>query len=107
KPAVAASLTRFAPLPLRVGHRGPREAIFPGLEFLDGDDVSSSIRDDRNPATHIRRVPDPYKITTPLMAHTQDGATVALLWDNHQEWGGPGYPAALFDSPNRAEGGAN
>ena len=106
KPSAAAGLTRFAPLPLRVGYKGGREAIFPGLEYLEGDEASSSTRDDQTPA-HVRRVPDPYKITVPLMAHTQSRATVALLWDNQQDWGGPGYPAALFDSPNRSEGDEN
>lgn len=106
KPSAAVRLGRFSAMPLRVGAAGPREAIFPGLEYLEGDEVSTGAVDDHTPA-HTRLVPDPYHVTIPLMSLSQTGATTALLWDNHQAWGGVGYPAALFDSPNRSEGQDN
>jgi hypothetical protein len=54
-------------------------ALFPGLEFLEGDEVSSSERDARGPLADRRR-PDRSKITVPLMAFEAEGALVALLW---------------------------
>ena len=42
-------------------------ALFPGLEFLEGDEPSSSSRDVA-PPNNNRLVPHPYKITIPLMA---------------------------------------
>lgn len=50
---------------------GPRSmALFPGLEFLEGDERSSS----------DRRRPESWKVTVPLMAYEVDGHLVALLW---------------------------
>jgi hypothetical protein len=54
-------------------------ALFPGLEFLEGDEVSSSERDAHGPLAERRR-PDRSKITVPLMAFEAEGALVALLW---------------------------
>jgi hypothetical protein len=54
-------------------------ALFPGLEFLEGDEVSSSDRDARGPLADRRR-PDRSKITVPLMAFEVEGTLVALLW---------------------------
>lgn len=93
QPSAPAGLTRLAPLPLRVGREGPREAIFPGLAYLEEGEGSGTA-----PASKPL-VPDPYKITIPAMAFAQYGTTVGMLWDNTLPWGGPGYPAALFDSP--------
>jgi hypothetical protein len=51
--------------------RGRRAlALFPGLEFLEGGERSSS----------DRRRPEPWKVTVPLMAFEVDGHLVALLW---------------------------
>jgi hypothetical protein len=59
---------------------GPKTmALFPGLEFLEGDEVSSSDRDVKGPSADRRR-PERWKITVPLMAFEVDGALVALLW---------------------------
>jgi len=54
-------------------------ALFPGLEFLEGAEVSSSDRDVRGPMADRRR-PDPSTVTVPLMAVEVDGALIALMW---------------------------
>lgn len=43
-------------------------ALFPGLEFLEGDQRSSNHR------------PQPWKVTVPLMAYEVDHTLVALMW---------------------------
>jgi hypothetical protein len=54
-------------------------ALFPGLEFLEEDEPSSSDRDAHGPLADRRR-PDPAKITVPLAAFEVNGSLVALLW---------------------------
>src|SRR6187455_3096504 len=54
-------------------------ALFPGLEYLEGPEPSSSDRDAKGPLADRRR-PDPAKVTVPLMAYEVDGALVALMW---------------------------
>src|SRR6185295_133728 len=54
-------------------------ALFPGLEFLESDERSSSDRDARGPLADRRR-PDMAKVTVPLMAYEADGVLVALMW---------------------------
>ena len=79
-------------------------AIFPGLEYLEGDEWSSSERD-LAPPLNDRRVPEAYKITTPLMAVQGNDTLAALLWDEKQEWAsGEKHPAAHFDVPNLDSG---
>lgn len=56
-----------------------RLALFPGLEFLEGEEKSSSDRDARGPLADRRR-PDAAKVTVPLMAYEADGVLVALMW---------------------------
>ncbi len=74
-------------------------AIFPGLEYLEGNEDSSSERDLQYPLSD-RRVPAHYKIATPLMATQAEDALVALLWDANQEWApGQKHPAARFNAP--------
>lgn len=81
--------------------------LFPGLEFLKGNERSSSTRD-ANPPASDRWAPHPYKITIPLMAISSPDCTVALLWDENQKWNGEDiFPSALFASPNFLEGGNN
>jgi hypothetical protein len=72
------------------------QAIFAGVEYLD-DEPSSSTADLEDPAA-LRRVPDPVKITFPLMAVQHSGRYVGLIWHP-----GP-HIAALFDSPDRLFG---
>lgn len=69
-------------------------ALFAGLEYLDGNEPSSSEADIRGPGSH-RRTPDTAKITFPLMAVTQSANYLGLIWDKPQEF------TALFDSPDR------
>lgn len=79
-------------------------AVFPGLEYLEGPEESSSERDLRYPLSD-RRVPAAYKIATPLMAVQAQGSLTALLWDMKQEWGaGEIYPAARFLAPKLNSG---
>ncbi len=54
-------------------------ALFPGLEFLEGDEASSSDRDAKGPLADRRR-PEPWKVTVPLMAYEVDGVLVSLMW---------------------------
>jgi len=53
--------------------------LFPGLDFIEGKEYSSSDRDARGPLADRRR-PDPSKVTVPLMAVEVDGVLIALLW---------------------------
>jgi hypothetical protein len=87
--------------------REKRYALFPGLEFLQGDERSSSTRD-VNPPDSDRWAPHPYKITIPLQAISSPTCTISLLWDENQKWNGSDvFPSALFASPNFLEGGDN
>lgn len=75
------------------------EAIFPGLEWLVGDEVSSGTLDiaEHHP-DRLRYVVHPQMVTIPAIGiHSQQG-TVGLLWDNRPR---PDRPAVVFDSPNR------
>lgn len=84
-----------------------RSAVFPGLEFLTSEEVSS---DDRGVGwgLHERWVPHPYKVTVPVMAVAGEGAVVGLMWDPLQKWDGVHQvPAARFASPNRPQRQAN
>ena len=78
-----------------LGTFGERKAqgLFAGLEYLD-DEPSSSEADITTPE-HVRRVPDPVKITFPVMALAQDGRYVGLIWEPSE------MVAAVFDSPDR------
>ncbi len=80
-------------------------AIFPGLEYLEGDEASSSTRD-LAPPLNLRVVPHKFKITAPMMmVETRPGGPVmALVWDPRQKWH-PDHvaPAACFASPNFVE----
>ncbi len=74
-------------------------AIFPGLEYLEGHEPSSSTRDLAYPLS-VRRVPAAHKIATPLTAVQARGGLVALMWDANQEWApGEQHPAARFLAP--------
>jgi hypothetical protein len=72
---------------------GKGQGLFAGLEYL-ADEPSSSEADIIGPAAN-RRVPDPLKITFPLMAIQAGGLYVALTWEPQPDFG------ALFDSPDR------
>jgi len=75
-------------------------ALFPGLEYLEGRECSSSGRDN-GPRFSNRYAPHPYKITIPLMAIEADNCLVGLMWDVLQKWDGERVTlSARFASPN-------
>ncbi len=79
------------------------KALFPGLEFLLGDEPSSDTRF-AAPKYANRAVPHAYRITVPMMAVSHAGQAVGLIWDPNQDWGRAWrHPAALFSSPNRLQ----
>ncbi len=81
------------------------QAFFPGLEYLEGDEASSSTRD-LAPPLNERVVPHPYKVTVPLlMVQTKEGGpALALAWNPTQRWDGERtMPSACFASPNFVE----
>ncbi len=77
---------------------GPRktQGLLAGLEYL-ADEPSSSEADITTPE-HVRRVPDPVKITFPLMAIAQEGRYVGLIWEPSD------LVAPVFDSPDTIYG---
>lgn len=87
-------LTLFAGL----GTFGERktQGLFAGLEYLD--DEPSSSEADITTAEHIRRAPDPMKVTFPLMAIAHDGRYVGLMWEPSSAI------EPVFDSPDRVYG---
>jgi hypothetical protein len=81
-------------------------AIFPGLEYLDGDERSSSERDLAPPLSE-RWVPHKFKVTVPMMlVETRAGGPVlGVAWwtGNYRDEGGPlppSPPGACFASPD-------
>jgi len=69
------------------------QGLFAGLEYLD--DEPSSSEADITTREHVRRVPDPIKITFPLMAVSHGGRYIGLIWEPS------GFVAPTFDSPDR------
>ncbi len=84
-----------------------QEGLFPGLEYLEQGERSSS-QLDYHTAEYLRTVPHPKKITLPLMALTHGDRLFMLHWDDPQPNGdGLCAPAAGFASPNFVDGQAN
>jgi len=69
------------------------QGLFAGVEYLC-DEPSSSDADIATPE-HIRCVPDPVKITFPLMAIAHNGNYIGVIWEPSD------MVAATFDSPDR------
>ncbi len=69
------------------------QGLFAGVEYLC--DEPSSSEADITTAEHIRRIPDPVKITFPLMAIAHDGNYIGVIWEPSE------MMAATFDSPDR------
>ncbi|MBN1342130.1 MAG: hypothetical protein JXQ73_05595 [Phycisphaerae bacterium] len=97
-------LRRFCPVSLRVADGLPTKdrgmALFPGLEYLDHGEPSSSTRDAAPPINN-RLMPDPLKVTVPMMMVSSQVGMVILMWDPNQKWNGIDYgPCAAFASPN-------
>ncbi len=95
--------------PMRLGFAdGPwilaehrEEAVFPGLEWLVGDELSSDSLDiakehpDRN-----RTIVHPNYVTIPAIGIQAKNGTVGLLWNPRQKWDGRrDRPTAIFGSP--------
>ncbi len=100
-----AHLRRFCPISLRVADGLPTEkrgmALFPGLEYLDHGEPSSSTRDAHPPISN-RLMPDALKITVPMMMVSAQVGMVTLMWNPTQKWNGLDYGvSAAFSSPNR------
>ena len=75
-------------------------ALFPGLEFLENEERSSSTRDAAPPLDN-RLVPHPYKITVPVMAVEVQKSVVGIIWNPLDTWDGKNQMlSAIFASPN-------
>ena len=75
-------------------------ALFPGLEFLENDERSSSARDAAPPLDN-RLVPHPYKITVPVMAVEMQKSLVGIVWNPLETWDGENQMlSTIFASPN-------
>lgn len=79
------------------------EAVFPGLEWLVGDEVSSGTLDiAEGHKDQVRYVVHPNMITIPAIGVHSPAGTVGLIWDVHQPWDGArDRPSAVFASPDR------
>ena len=75
-------------------------ALFPGLEFLESDERSSSTRDAAPPLDN-RLVPHPYKITVPVMAVEMQKSVIGIIWNPLETWDGENQMlSTVFASPN-------
>ena len=97
-------LLAFRGAEIFVGHKSTREkktaALFPGLEYLEGDEPSSNTRDAAPPLNN-RLVPHPNKITIPVMAVEIQKSVVGIAWNPLQCWDGKTQNvSAVFASPN-------
>jgi hypothetical protein len=79
------------------------EAVYPGLEWLVDDEVSSSTLDiAEGHADQIRYVVHPNMITIPAIGIHAQWGTLGLLWDIQQKWDGEhDRPSVMFASPDR------
>ncbi|MGC8674329.1 MAG: hypothetical protein ACP5TI_04295 [Thermoprotei archaeon] len=81
------------------------QALFPGLEWLVGNESSSSTLDVA-PPYNLRDAPDPDEVTVPLMAVSEEGGVVGLLWGPSFSWNG--LPSDVlspeFSVPNWLQG---
>jgi len=71
---------------------GKNQGVFAGLEYLCDEPSSSTA--DIDTSDHVRRVPDPIKITFPLMAIAHGGRYIGVIWEPSE------MVAATFDSPD-------
>jgi len=70
-----------------------QQGLLAGLEYLCDEPSSSTA--DITTSEHVRRIPDPVKITFPLMAIAHNGGYIGLIWEPSD------IIAAVFDSPDR------
>jgi hypothetical protein len=81
------------------------EAVFPGLEWLVDDELSSDALDiaEAHP-DRVRYVVHPQWVTTPAISLHSRSGTIGLLWDVHQKCDGRrDRPSVVFASPDRFE----
>lgn len=85
------------------------EALFPGLEWLDAMELNNRTSNTDAVIDSVdayRYVPNPRKITVPLMAVRKENLLFGLMWDARQKWDGVhDQPSAFFGLPNRLERG--
>ncbi len=81
------------------------EAVFPGLEWLVDDEISSGTLDIVQGHEHqVRYVVHPNMVTIPAIGVHGRAGTVGLVWDVHQKWDGQqDRPSVVFASPDRFE----
>jgi len=84
------------------------EALFPGLEWLVGDEVSSGDLDIANDhPDRPRYAPHPNKVTIPAMAVVTSAGLAGLYWDCRDRWASAlDRPQPVFASPDRIGGTA-
>jgi hypothetical protein len=104
-------LAHFSGPELYIGERsfGAKKdmAVFPGIEYLDQDAVSSSDKVAR-PPVRDQYMPHPYKNTIPFMSLTHQGRMISLLWPPNYEWAdGEHTLSPKFAVPNRIYGQEN
>lgn len=79
------------------------QAIFPGVEYLGKEDVSSS-HDVAHPPVRDQYMPHPSKVTVPFMSLSHENHLIALMWDNSQGWNRQHeLLSPKFASPNRLQ----
>jgi hypothetical protein len=76
------------------------DGIFPGVEWLRGDEWSSGTDWIAHPQA-LRVVPHPFKVTAPVMALSHNGTAVGLAWDPLAPvMGGKKYLQPVYAAPN-------
>jgi hypothetical protein len=76
------------------------DGIFPGLEWLVGDEWSSGTDWFQHPDA-LRMVPHPFKVAAPLMAISWKGTGIGLAWNPLEEvMPGKRYLQPVYASPN-------
>jgi hypothetical protein len=77
--------------------------ILPGLEWVIGDEVSSSTLDITTDE-HVRYVPHPHKVTVPALSVLAHETAVGLTWDTRAPWhGAADRPSAVYAVPDYFE----
>ncbi|MCL4202341.1 MAG: hypothetical protein KJ000_07585 [Pirellulaceae bacterium] len=81
------------------------ESVFPGLEWLVDDELSSDSLDIAEDHPHrIRYVVHPNMVTIPAVGFRSPNGVVGMFWDIRQQWDGKrDRPSVVFASPDRFE----